>query len=132
MRCKCEVYPAALPDRTGQHLAQGGFQALVAAADHQLHPLQAALDQATQETQPEGAIFAGDDGKTQERPLTALPHPYRYDGGLADDAVVDAHLDVQGDQPDVRVAALQRPVAKRLDLDADPPAYAADFVDISG
>ena len=78
-------------------------------------PFQAPADQAAQELAPERLAFAGPDRQTQHAALAGLAHADGDHGRQTDDAVVLAHLQIDGIEPHVRIAVVQRPVAELLD-----------------
>src|SRR5262245_32898834 len=110
-----EVDGAALPG-TVERLRDRRLQAGVRIGDDQLHPAQAALDQAAQEAAPEWLRFALADIEADHLPVAGLVHRIREHERLGHDpAAVSDFLDL-GVQPEVGVAALERPVAERLHL----------------
>ena len=105
---RCQAQPEDLRDR--------GLQAGVGVGDGELDADQAALDQAAQERRPErlGLGLADIDG--QDLAPAGLVHAMRDHQRLVDHAAAVADLLDLGVQEHVRVAALQRPRAKRVDV----------------
>ena len=95
---------------------------LVLVADRQAHPGQAALAKASEELDPErsGLDLADVDADHLAHP--GLMHRIRDHQRLGDHAAAVADLDVLGVQPQIRIGALQRPLAKRVDLLIQPLA----------
>ena len=74
-----EVHPATLPSGL-QNLGDGGLDALVAVADDQLDPTQAAAVEAAQKLRPERLCLTGADFEAQHLslPLGVDPHSDYY------------------------------------------------------
>lgn len=122
-----EVHPAALPRRAGQHLLDRCLEPLVGIAAHQLHTLEASPHQAAQKVQPKGIFLTLAKRELQDLPFPGLLHSDRHDQRLTDDPVIMTHLHVEGVQPQVGIAAFQRPVAEALDQFVEHTADAADL-----
>jgi hypothetical protein len=107
-----EVYSAALPSRAGQNLAEGVLEPFMSIAGDQLNLLQASLLELAQELQSERFILAGADIKAKDIPVAAGAYTNGDDHGLADDAVVLPHFEIQCIEPQVGITLGQRPLAK--------------------
>ena len=79
-------------------------------------PVQAALDQAAQEAAPEGLRLRLADVEGDHLPVARLVHAVGEHEALAHDAASVSDLLHLGVQPQVRIAALERPVAEGVDL----------------
>ena len=139
-----EVDAAALPG-AAEHLADRLLEAGVGVGDDQLHAGEAALDEAAQEAAPERFGLGLADVEADHLAVAGLVHGVGEHQRLADDAAAVADLLDLGVEPQVRVAALERPVAERVDLlveaGADPrdlalgdpqPERLDDLVDLAG
>jgi hypothetical protein len=91
--------------------------------DRQAHAGQAALHQNAEELDPEAARLDLADIQADDLPHPGLVHGIGHDQRLGDNPAVSADLDVFGVQPQIRVGALQRPAAERLDLLVQRPAH---------
>ena len=121
-----EVHGAALP-RRAEHLRQRRLQAGVRVADGQLHADQAARDEAAQELAPERLGLRLADVQADDLAPAGLVHGVRDHDALALHAAAVADLlDLRVDEQ-IRVAALQRPLAERLDLLVEQPGDPADL-----
>jgi hypothetical protein len=79
--------------------------------DHQGYACQAPGDQAAQERQPAGAVFAGDHIQPEDLAVPVTVHADRDDHGDVDDAAALADLLGQGVHPHIRVGPrIQGPV----------------------
>lgn len=72
-----EVRPTSLPSCTRQHGGNRLAQPLVAVGDDELHAGEAAGNQAAQEGQPPGTIFAGHEVKPEHLPLPLCSRRWR-------------------------------------------------------
>jgi hypothetical protein len=110
-----EVDRAALPGAS-EHLRDRLLQPGVGVRDDQLHAAQTALDQRAQERAPERLRLGLADVEGYHLPVTGLVHAVGKHQCFAHDAAAVADLLDLGVQPQVRVAALERPVAEGVDL----------------
>ncbi len=113
--------------------------------DNQLHTREAALDEAAEEAAPERFRFGFADIEADHFPVAGLVHGVGKHERLPHHPAAVADLLDLRVQPQVRVAALERPVAERLHLfvqaGADPrhlalgdpqPERLDDLVDLTG
>ena len=110
-----EVHGAALPWRS-EHLGQRRLEAGVGIGDRQLHPDQAAGDQAAQELAPERLGLGLADVEADDLAPAGLVHAVGDDHALVHHPPAGADLLDLGVDEQIRVAALERPLAERLDL----------------
>src|SRR6266536_5274629 len=103
---------AALPG-AAEHLADRLLQAGVGVGDDQLDAAEAALDERAQEAAPEGLRLCLADVEGDHLPVAGLVDAVGEHEALAQDAAAVPYLLDLGVQPQVRVAALERPVAER-------------------
>ena len=112
-----EVDRAALPG-SAEHLSDRLLQALVRVGDDEAHAGEAALDERTEEVAPERLRLALAAVEPDHLAPTGLVDAVRDHQHLRLTAITDLlHLRVQ---PQVRVAALERPIAGGLDLLVGP------------
>lgn len=97
------VDATALPGGPAEDAGERSLQALMRVADHQLHSLEPAPDQAAQELAPEGLLLADPHRKAQHFALPRRAHTDRDHHRLADAAVVLAHLEVEHIEPQVGI-----------------------------
>ena len=121
-----EVDGAALPG-AAEHLADRLLQPGMRVRDDELDAAQAALDQAAQEAAPERLGLGLADVEADHLPVAGLVHGIGEHQRLADDAPAVADLLDLRIQPQIRVAALQRPAAERLDLLVEAGADPGDL-----
>ena len=95
--------------------------------DDQLHAAEAALDQTAQEAAPEGFGLALADVEADHLTVAGLVHGVGEHQRLWHHAAAVSDLLDLGVQPQVRVTALERPVAKRVDLLVQALADARDL-----
>jgi len=106
-----EVHRASLP-RTAEDLGDRALQALVGVGDGQLHAREAAGPQTAQELSPEGLGLGLADVDPDDLAVA------RFVDALGDDERLRAHAARLSDllhlgvQPEIRVAALERPLAE--------------------
>jgi hypothetical protein len=110
-----EVDGAALPG-AAEHLGDRLLQAGVSIGDDQSDTGQSALDQAAQEAAPERLRLGLADVEADHLAVAALVHRVGEHQALAHDAAAVADLLHLRVQPQVGVAALERPVAEGVDL----------------
>jgi hypothetical protein len=116
-----EMNGAALPRRT-EDLRQSGLQARVRVTDRELHPAEAPGDQRPQELAPKRLRFRLADVEADDLAAPRLVHRVRDNDALPrDPAAVPDLLDLRVDEQ-IRVAALPRPLPKRLDLLVEEPS----------
>ena len=84
-------------------------------ADHQLYPLEAPRDQAAQKLQPEGVLLTRPDRKAHDFALSGLADANPDHHRCTHNAVILAHLHIEGIQPQIGIGALERALAKLLD-----------------
>ena len=118
-----EVDGAALP-RAAEHAGDRGLEPLVLIGDRQAHAVQPATLQRAQELDPERAGLDLADVQADHLAHTGLVHRVRHHDRLGNDPAVIADLDHLRVKPQVRVGALQRPLAEQLDLLVQRPAQA--------
>jgi hypothetical protein len=122
------VGAAALPRRAGQGRAERGDQAGVRVGGDQLHPAQAAGDQAAEERQPAGAVLAGGDVQAEDLAVPVGVDPGRQQGVHRHHPAALTHLQHQSVGGDERVrAGVQRAGAERLDLLVQLAGHDADL-----
>src|SRR5262249_34951170 len=92
------------------------LEAGMSVADDELHTLQAALHQRAEEATPERFRLGLADVEADHFPVAGLVHAVGEHERLADDAAAITDLLHLGIKPQVRVAALERPVAEGVDL----------------
>ena len=95
--------------------------------DDQLHAAQAALDQAAQEAAPERFGLALADIEADHLPVARLVDGIGEHERLLHDPAAVADLLNLGVQPQVRVAALERPIAERVHLLVQAGADSGDL-----
>src|SRR5205814_418637 len=117
---------AALPG-TAKDLSDCVLQALVRVRDDELHAGQAAPDEAAQEVAPERLRLRFPAVEADHLPSPRLVHAVRDHQALAHDAAAVTDLLDLRVEPDVRIAALERPRPKRLDLLVEAGANARDL-----
>ena len=105
---RCQRAPEDLRDR--------GLQPGVRVGDRELHADQAARDQAPEELGPERLGLGLADIDREDLAPAGLVHAVRDHQRLVDDAAAVADLLDLRVQQQVRVGALQRPRAERLDV----------------
>jgi hypothetical protein len=110
-----EMDRAALP-RGAQHQGDRLPEALVGVGDHQLHPGQAATDQAAQELPPERLGLGRAHVQADDLPLAGGVHAVGDYQRPVLDPPAGPHLLDLGVQPQVRTGDLQGPLPERLDL----------------
>src|SRR4029077_7992909 len=110
-----EVDAAALPG-AAEHLVDRLLQPGMRVGDDELHPGQAALDQATEEAAPERFRLGLADIEADHLAIAGLVDAVGEHERLAHDTATVANLLDLGIEPQIGVAALERPVAKRVDL----------------
>jgi hypothetical protein len=115
------VHGAALP-RAGQDASDRVLEALVVVADGELDAVQAAGAQPAQKLGPERLGLDLAEVDADDLAPTALVDRVGDHQRLGDHAAVIAHLELLGVEPQVRVGALKRPGAERLDLLVQRPA----------
>jgi hypothetical protein len=121
-----EVHGAALP-RDAEDLGQRRLEARVGVADRQLDADQAAPDERAQELAPEALGLGGADVEADDLPPAGLVHGVRDDDALArDTAAVTDLLDLRIDEQ-IRIAALERPLAESLHLLVEQPRDPTDL-----
>jgi hypothetical protein len=121
-----EVHGAALP-RRAEDLRQGGLQTRMRVAEGKLHADHAARDERPQELAPERLGLGGADVQADDLPAAGLMDGVGDHDTLAGDAAAVADLLDLGVDEQIRVAALQRPLAERLDLLIEQPGDPADL-----
>ena len=99
-----------------QGLRDRGLQAGVGVGDDQLRPGQAALDQAAEEAFPERLRLALADVEADHLPVAALMDGVGEHQCFRHHAAAVTDLLDLGIKPQIRVAALERPVPERLHL----------------
>ena len=104
------------------------LEPLVLIGDRQPHAGQAALLERAQELDPERARLDLADIQADHLAHAGLVHGVGDHQRLGHHPAVVADLDVLGVQPQVRVGALQRPLAEQLDLLIQRPAQRRDAV----
>ena len=109
-----EVHRAALPWTT-QHPRDRGLEPFVLIGDRQPHAGQPATLQAAEELDPEAARLDLADVEADHLPDAGLVHRVGDHQRLGHDAAPVTNLDVLRVEPEVRVGALQRPLAERGD-----------------
>lgn len=107
------MHPTPLPARSTQHGRKRRLQPFMGVADDELHPAPPPCYQAAQEVHPEGVFLTGPHGKAQH--FARLPDPNRDHHGLAHNPMILPHLHVERIEPHLRIAPLQRALAKLLD-----------------
>src|SRR5262245_50390503 len=108
---------AALPAGPLQHGGDGAFQPLVAIAGHQLDTGQAAGNQPAKKAEPEGAVLTRPDVHAEDLALASSRiESHGDDHRHVHDAVLLAHFQKGGVDPNVRVGALELARAKALHL----------------
>jgi hypothetical protein len=100
----------------------------VGVGDHQLHPGQAAADQAAQELPPERLGLGCAHIQADDLPLPAGVHPVGDHQGMVLHPAAGADLLNLGVQPQVRVGALQGPLPERRHLLVQAAAQPRDGV----
>ena len=110
-----EVHGAALPGRA-EDLRDRRLQARVRVGDRELDADQAARDQRAQELAPERLGLGLADVEAEDLAPAGLVDAVRDDDALVHDAAAVADLLDLGVEEQIRVAALQRPLAERLDV----------------
>ena len=103
--------------------AIGVLEPFVLIGDRQPHAGQAALLEAAEELDPEAAGLDLADVQADHLAQPGLMHGIGHHQRLGHHPAVVADLDVLGVQPQVRIRALQRPLAKQLDLLIQRPAH---------
>jgi hypothetical protein len=121
-----EVHGAALP-RRAEDLRQGGLQTRMRVADGKLHADQAARDERPEELAPERLGLGGADVQADDLAPAGLVDGVGDHDALARDAAAVADLLDLGVDEQIRVAALQRPLAERLHLLIEQPGDPADL-----
>jgi hypothetical protein len=116
-----EVHGAALP-RRAEDLRQGGLQTRMRVADGKLH-----ADQAARDERPERLGLGGADVQADDLAPAGLVDGVGDHDALARDAAAVADLLDLGVDEQIRVAALQRPLAERLHLLIEQPGDPADL-----
>jgi hypothetical protein len=110
-----EVHRAALPGAV-ERLRDRSLQAGVRVGHDQLHAAETALDQAAEEAAPERLRLALADVEADHLSVAGLMHGVgEYERFRHHPAAVPDLLDLRI-QPQIGVAALERPVAEGLDL----------------
>src|SRR5690349_15685730 len=121
-----EVHGAALP-RRAEDLRERGLQSRVRIADGKLDADQAPRDERAQELAPERLGLRGADVQADDLPAARLMHSVRDHDALACDAAAVADLLDLGVDEQIRIAALQRPLAERLDVLVEQTGDPADL-----
>src|SRR6266540_4230991 len=110
-----EVDAAALPG-AAEHLTDRLLQPGVRVGNDQLHAAQATLDKSAQEAAPERLGLGLADVERDHLAVAGLVDAVGEHQCFADDTAAVADLLDLRVQPQVRVAALERPVAEDVDL----------------
>ena len=122
-----EMDRTALP-RAAEHPRDRVLQPEMLIGHAQAHPGEAALAQGAQEQHPEGLGLDLTDIQADHLPATGLMDRVRDHQRLRVHMATVADLDDLRVQPQIRMRALQRPLAERLDLIVQRPAHRADAV----
>ena len=99
-----EVHTAALP-RGGQHLGNGGLDALMRVRDDQLDAPQAATGELAQEPRPEGLGLGWSDVHAEHLAAPVAVDPDRHDHRHRHDPALAPRLHVGGVDPQIRPIA---------------------------
>src|SRR3954471_3037217 len=121
-----EVHGAALPRRP-EHGGERGLQSRVRIADGQLDADQAARDQAPEELAPERLGLRRADVEADDLAAAGLVDGVRDHDTLALHAAAVADLLDLGVDEQIRIGALQRPLAERRDLLIEQAGDPADL-----
>ena len=116
---RCQGQPSTWRDRL--------LQAVVRVGDDELDAGQAALDQCAEEAAPERLRLRLAAVERDHLAGSRTRARRRRSRGLAHDAAAVSDLLHLGVEPEVRVAALERPVAEGVDLLVEPLADAGDL-----
>ena len=121
-----EVDAAALPGG-GEHLGDGGLQALISIRDDELHPAQASAGELAQELCPDRFGLRGADLYAQHLAPAVVIDTNRDDHRDGDDAPATTDLQVGRINPKVWPIAFDRPFEKGLHLAVDLLAEPRDL-----